>query len=205
MKIDPGNLDYLSSHKIFGSVIAPRPIAFVSTVGADGIFNLAPYGLFTAVSLKPVLIGFNVAWKKDGSKKDTLINIESAKEFVICIVTEALAEPMNKSSNSYPITIDEFKEVGLTPRKADFVKAPLVAESPINLECRLTQTLEFGENPYKSSFLIGEVLRVHIKDEFFVDGKIQMSELKVIGRLGGSGLYCRMTDLFEMKRPGPFD
>jgi len=112
---------------------------------------------------------------------------------------------MNKAAYQYPSHVDEFKEVGLTPMKADIVKAPIVAESPINMECRLVQSLEFGEVPDKTSFIIGEVLRVHVSDELLVEGKIQMSKLRPLGRLGGSGLYCRTTDLFVMKRPGIFD
>ena len=205
MKIDVVNLDYRESHQLFGSAIAPRPIALVSTVGEDGIFNLAPYGLYTGISLKPALVGFSISWRRDGSKKDTHINIEYTKDFVICVVDETLAEPMNKSSDQYPLNVDEFKEVGLTPVKGDMVKSPIVAESPINLECRLVQSLEFGELPDKSSFVIGEVLRVHVRDELYVDGKIDMSRLGVIGRLGGSGIYCRTKDLFQMERPGIFD
>jgi flavin reductase (DIM6/NTAB) family NADH-FMN oxidoreductase RutF len=196
---DPGSQDL---HQLLGSIIAPRPIAFVSSVGEDGIFNLAPFALFTRISLKPALVGISLSWRKDGSKKDTLLNIESVKDFVICVVNETLAEPMNKASDQYPHNIDEFAEAGLTPVKADLVKAPLVAESPINMECRMAQVLEFGEFPDKSSFIIGELLRVHVREDLFVDGKIQMSKLRVIGRLGGSGLYCRTTDLFEMKSPG---
>ena len=205
MKIDMTNLDYRDSHRLLGSIIAPRPIALVSTVGEDGVFNLAPYALFTGVSIKPALVGFSINWRRDGSKKDTHLNIEFTKDFVICVVNESLAEPMNKSSDQYPLNIDEFKEVGLTPVKADIVRAPLVAESQVNIECRLVQSLEFGEVPDKCSFFIGEIVQVHVKDELFAEGKIQMSELRAIGRLGGSGLYCRTTDLFIMKRPGVFD
>lgn len=205
MKIDVAKLDYRDSHRLLASIIAPRPIALVSTVGEDGVFNLAPYGLFTGVSIKPALVGFSISWRRDGSKKDTHLNIEFTKDFVICVVNESLAEPMNKSADQYPLNIDEFEEVGLTPVKAEKVRAPLVAESPVNIECRLVQTLEFGEVPDKCSFFIGEIVQVHVKDELFAEGKIQMSELRVIGRLGGSGLYCRTADLFEMKRPGVFD
>jgi len=100
----------------------------------------------------------------------------------------------------YPSDVDEFKEAGLTPVKADLVKAPMVVESPINLECRLTQILEFGEDLRKTAFVIGEVLRVHVRDELYVEGEIQMAKLKAIARLGGE-LYCRTRDIFEMKRP----
>jgi len=202
MKIDVANLDQRSSHRLMVGAVVPRPIAWVSTVGEDGVFNLAPFSAYAMVSMKPALVGFCVATTRDGRKKDTLKNIESTKEFVINVVDETLAEAMNVTAATYPSDVDEFKEARLTPVKADLVKAPMVAESPINLECRLTQVLEFGEAPRTNSFIIGEVLRVHVKDELYANEEIQMSQLKAIGRLGGGGdLYCRTSDSFEMKRP----
>lgn len=200
MKIDLANLSFKDAHELLAGAIAPRPIAFVSTIGENGVFNLAPYSFFTPMCVKPALIGFGTGWKRDGQKKDTLKNIEFAKEFVVCVVDETLAEPMNKTSYPFPSDVDEFKEAALTPVKADLVKAPLVAESPINLECRLVQILEFGEAPQKVSFIIGEILRANIRDDLYVNGEIESSKLKTIGRLGGE-LYCRTTDIFEMKRP----
>jgi len=202
MKIDVANLGHRDSHRLMVGAVVPRPIAWVSTVGEDGVFNLAPFSAYSTVSMKPALVGFCVAATRDGRKKDTLKNIESTKEFVINVVDETLAEAMNVTAATYPGDVDEFKEARLTPVKADLVKAPMVAESPINLECRLTQVLEFGEAPRTNSFIIGEVLRVHVKDELYANEEIQMSQLKAVGRLGGGGdLYCRTSDSFEMKRP----
>jgi flavin reductase (DIM6/NTAB) family NADH-FMN oxidoreductase RutF len=201
MKIDLANLDTRDTRHVMAGAVVPRPIAWVSTVDEDGIFNLAPFSAYCMVSLKPAMVGFCIG-VRNRRKKDTLINIESTKEFVINVVDETLAEPMNVTSTPYPSDVDEFKEAGLTPVKADLVKAPMVAESPINLECRLNQILEFGEAPLTNRFIIGEVLRVHIRDELYVDGDIQLSKLKAIGRFGGGGdLYCRTSDIFEMKYP----
>ena len=201
MKIDLANLDHRDTHHLMVGAVVPRPIAWVSTVGEDGVFNLAPFSAYGMVSMKPAMLGFSVATTRDGKKKDTLRNIEFAREFVINVVDETLAEPMNVTSAPYPSNVDEFKEAGLTLVKADLVKAPMVAESPINLECRLVQILEFGEAPRTNSFIIGEVLRVHVRDELYVNGEIEMAKLKAIGRLGGVDLYCRIRDSFEMKRP----
>ena len=205
MKIDVPDLGVRDMHHLLMGAVMPRPIAWVSTVGEDGVFNLAPYSAYCVVSVKPAIIGFCVAATRDGRKKDTLRNIESTREFVVNMVDEALAEAMNVTSAPYPADVDEFKEAGLTAVKADLVVAPMVAESPIKMECRLNRILEFGEAPRTNSFVIGEVLRVHIKDEFYVGGEIQVLKLKAIGRLGGRGggdLYCRTTDSFEMTRPG---
>ena len=202
MKIDPNELDSKKAHDILTDIITPRPIAFVSTIDKDGVYNLAPYSYFTPLCNVPMIVGFSLGRKGKGEKKDTLVNVEYSKEFVINIVTETLANPMVKTAKAFPIQIDEFKEVGLTPIKADLVKPPMVAESPINMECRLMQILEFGVDPKKNNFIIGEVIRVHIKDEFVVEDQIQAPKLKVIGRLGREGRsYCRTTDIFEIQRP----
>ena len=200
MKIDPHDLNWYNSHELLTGLVTPRPIAFVSTIDKDGVYNIAPYSYFTAICNLPMVVGFSQGRKSKGQKKDTLLNIESSKEFVISVVTEDLADAMVQTSRAYPIDVDEFKETGLTPIKADAVKAPLLAESPINMECRLLQILAFGDAPRKNEFVIGEVVRVHIKDEFMVDGHLQPLKLKVIGRLSGHGAaYCRTTDIFEIK------
>ena len=200
MKIDPADLDWREAHTLAVGAIVPRPIAFVSTIGEDGVFNVAPFSFFSPMANKPMLLGFTAATTKDGRKKDTLVNIESSRDFVLNVVTESLAEAMNQTAMSYPSDVDEFKEAGLIPVAADIVRPPMVGESPVNMECRLVQVLEFKNPPMISSFIIGEIIRVHIKDEFYADGAIQMSELKAIGRMGGDS-YCRTRDIFEMKRP----
>lgn len=200
MKIDPSNLDIRDSHELIVGSIVPRPIAFISTIGEDGVYNVAPFSAFAPVCTKPMLVGFNISWTRDGRKKDTAVNIEFSRDFVINVVNEAMAEAMNQSSMDYPSNVDEFKETGFTPVKADIVKSPMVGESPINMECRLVQILNFGIASKPSDFIIGEVLLVHIKDEIYLNNEINMSGLKAIGRMGGQ-LYCRTTDMFEMQRP----
>jgi flavin reductase (DIM6/NTAB) family NADH-FMN oxidoreductase RutF len=141
-----------------------------------------------------------VTWTRDGKKKDTLRNIESSKEFVINIVTDDLSKPMNQTCFEYPPEVSEFTEVGLTPLKSEMVKAPRLAESPVHMECRLLQIMEFGKSPDGGHVIIGEILVVHIKDEFWAGDQVDMAKLKAIGRLGGD-FYCRTTDMFEMHRP----
>ena len=199
MIIDPKDVDFRDAYRLSMSMVVPRPIALVSTIGENGVFNLAPYSGFSTMGIRPSLVHVNISWKRDGQKKDTLANIEFSRDFVINVVTEELAEAMNQSSAEYPSDVDEFKEVGLTPVKADLVKSPMVAESPVNMECKLVEVLEYGDMPRRTGIVIGEVVRVHIKDGLYVDGQIQMSALKALGRLGGD-LYCRTTDIIEMKR-----
>ena len=204
MKIDPTNLEWKDAHELLVGAVIPRPIAFVSTIGEDGVFNVAPFSFFAAVAVSPLVIGVGVGRKRGGEKKDTLVNIEFSKDFVVGVVDENLAQAMNQASAKYPSDVDEFKEVGLTPMKADLVKSPMVGESPINMECRFLQALEFGDFPRISTFVLGKMVRVHIKDELYVNNEIQMSGLKAIARMGGE-LYCRTRDIFEMKRPDSLD
>ena len=200
MKIDPGGMARQDFYHMLLAVVNPRPIVWVSTVAEDGVYNLAPFSFFSAVSAKPAVVCLSLGSKRDGQKKDTLRNIESGRDFVLNTVNEGLAEAMNQTSGEYPPEVDEFKEVGMTPLASDMVKSPRVAESAINIECQVNQILQFGESPEFAHLIIGDVRRVHVKDEFFDDGKIDGSKLKNIGRLWGK-YYCRLTDLFEMTMP----
>jgi flavin reductase (DIM6/NTAB) family NADH-FMN oxidoreductase RutF len=200
INLSKANLSKRDLHELFMSAILPRPIAWVSTVGENGVFNLAPFSAFAPIGLKPALVVLGITWKRDLQKKDTLRNIEDSKEFVINVVTEDLAQPMNQTCFEYSNDVSEFKEVGLTPLKSEVVKAPRLAESPVNMECRALDIMEFGNAPEGGHVIIGEVLIVHIKDEFWAGDQIDMANLKAIGRLGGD-LYCRTTSTFEMHRP----
>jgi flavin reductase (DIM6/NTAB) family NADH-FMN oxidoreductase RutF len=200
MKIDPDSLDAREVHELLVGCVAPRPIAFVSTIGEDGVYNVAPFSFFTLMSLRPAVVGFAIASRRGGAKKDTLVNIEFSGDFVINIVPESIAQAMNQAAGEYPSHVDEFKEAGLTPMESDLVRPPRVAESPIQFECRLMQVMEFGVLPRVRHFVIGEILRVHVQDDLMVDGVIKSDRLKAIGRLG-EDFYCRTQDIFEMKRP----
>lgn len=202
MKINPADprLTKRDLHEAFTSAVVPRPIAWVSTVGHNGVYNLAPFSCFMTIGLRPALVCLNITWRRDGQKKDTLRNIEFNREFVVNVTTEDLARPMNQSCFEYPPDVSEFKEAGVTPVKSDLVKAPRVAESPVNLECRAMQITEFGKPTDGGHVIIAEVLLIHVKDEYWNGDHIDASRLKAIARLGGD-LYCRTTSSFEMKRP----
>ena len=200
MKINPATLDFRDCHHLLAGVIVPRPIALISTIGADGVYNVAPFSSINVARVKPALVVFSISSlrQKGGKKKDTIRNIEFSKEFVVNIpVTESIAQAMNKSSTEYPSDVDEFKETGLTPVKADIVKAPMVAETPVSFECRLEQILEFGELPSISNLVIGEVILAHVNDEFYANGEIQAGKMNAIGRLLEP--YCRTKDTFEIE------
>ncbi|UCF85865.1 MAG: flavin reductase family protein [Desulfobacteraceae bacterium] len=204
MRINPKDLNRRDAHELLMSAVVPRPIALISTVDMNGVNNLAPFSCFTVAGLKPARVCVSIDWKRDGQKKDTLTNIEDCRDFVINVVDEELAPQMNQASGEYPSNVDEFKEVGLTPLSSKMVNAPMVAESPVKMECKVLEILEFGVIPTGGHLVIGEVLLAHLREDLWDGNQIDIYKLKAIGRLGGE-LYCRTTDIFEMKRPYIFE
>jgi flavin reductase (DIM6/NTAB) family NADH-FMN oxidoreductase RutF len=201
MIIDPAEAGYPNVYKLMVGVILPRPIAFVSSVSPEGVRNLAPFSFFTAVSANPPVICFSPMIRgAGGAHKDTLHNIEATGEFVVNVVSEDFAEQMNACSGDYPPDIDEFTVSGLTPVASDLVQPPRVAESKVNMECRLLQVVHVSPKPLGGSLVLGEVLRFHVADELFSDFRIDPDKLRPIGRMGGP-TYTRTTDRFNMERP----
>lgn len=196
MQIEMANLEREEIHELLGSIIVPLPVALISTIGEDGIYNAAPFSLVIPVCWKPPIVCASFGLRK-GQKKDTLRNIEFSQDFVVNIVDETFIKPTIQASTDYPSSVDEIKEVGFTAISADKVKSPRIAEAQISLECRLVKRLELGEGQNLRGIVFGEVVLAHIKDELWAAGKIQPSGLRAVGRLG-SGVYCRTSDIFEM-------
>ena len=201
MVIDPKTTDPYNIYKLLIGSILPRPIAFVSTMGADGIYNLAPFSFFTAVSANPPAIAFAPLLSMDGKRKDTLVNAERLGEFVVNVVSEDIVRPMNETSADFPPEIDEFEVSGLTPVPSDVVAVPRVKESHIAMECKLRQIVEMSSLPMGGSLVIGEVVRFHVDEDYFNDFRIDVDKLRPVGRLAGFS-YTRTTDRFELVRPG---
>jgi flavin reductase (DIM6/NTAB) family NADH-FMN oxidoreductase RutF len=201
MIIDPKNQTFKENYKLMIGSILPRPIAFVSTISKNGIHNLAAYSFFNGVTSSPPSICFAPNRKgTDGSKKDTLVNIEDTSEFVVNIVTEDIVKPMNDTAPEYPPEVSEFEEVGLTPIESQIVSAPLVKESPINMECKLMQIVEVGPAEPGGGFLvIGEIVLFHIKDELLENGRIDTGLLNPVGRLAGTE-YTTLGKRFSLAR-----
>lgn len=201
MNIDPGKQNYRENYKLMIGSILPRPIAFVSTISESGLINLAPFSFFTGITSNPPTVCFAPNRRSsDGKKKDTLVNIESTGEFVVNMVTESIAVAMNETATDFPPEINEFEEAGLTAVPSEIVSPPRVAESPINLECRLYRTLDIGpEAAGGGSLVIGEIVLFHIDDEILEEGRIDTVKLNPIGRLAGAE-YTTLGRRFEMKR-----
>ena len=182
-------------------VIAPRPIAWVSTVSATGVTNLAPFSFFTGVGSRPPSVLFCPANRRDGGPKDTLKNILETREFVINVVPYRLAEVMNLSSAELPSEESEFELTGLQISESAVVKAPGVSSSPIRMECRLLQHLALDDGPGGANIVLGEIVHMHLDDNVLDStGYADPVLLDLIGRLGGAA-YCRTTEQFELPRP----
>jgi len=202
LTVDPQTARHIDIYKLMIGSIVPRPIALVSTVSHDGIRNLAPFSFFTGISSKPTMICFCPGPRPaGGSRKDTLENISRTKEFVVNIVSEEIAEAMNLTAGEYPPDADEFAIAGLTAIPSDLVRPPRVAESHVNMECRLYLSIEFSELPGGGNLVIGEVLRFHVDDRIVENFKIDPDKLRAVGRMGGPTGYTRTRDRFDMIRP----
>jgi flavin reductase (DIM6/NTAB) family NADH-FMN oxidoreductase RutF len=202
MKIETANLEWQELHDLLGSVIAPLPVAFISTIGQDGAHNAAPFSFIAPVCSKPPIVCVSFGLRQ-GEKKDTLRNIEFSHDFVVNVVDENLIRQAIQASANYPSGIDEIKEVGLSAVSSEKVKSPRIAESRVSLECRLVQKVELLEERPEGrglrAIVFGEVVLVHVEDEVWVQGKIDPSRLRAVGRLG-QNIYCRTGDVLEVGR-----
>lgn len=202
MEFRASDLDYRDRYKLMTGAVAPRPIAWVSSISPEGVLNLAPFSFFTAVCPEPPLVVFcpNIR-SQNALPKDTLRNIEATGEFVINIVSEPLTEAMNITSTELPPDVNEFELTGLTPASSVLVKPPRLAESPINLECKLYQIVKIGDQLGQGSMVIGEIVYFHVADRAYIpDYKIDTAQVQPVARLGGIQ-YARTTDLFDLARP----
>lgn len=201
MIIDVKTADVMAVYRALVGVVTPRPIAWVTTVDAEGRVNLAPFSFFNAFGANPPVVVFSPVLRRDGSRKDTLRNLYAVNEFVLNAAVEDLAEKVNATSKDLPPGQSEADYAGLTLEPSARVRPPRVAESQVHLECQVRQIMSIGDGPIAANLVIGEVLLIHIADTVLDDrGVVDPKKLRTIARLGGD-YYCRSTDLFEMKRP----
>lgn len=196
MIISMDSLNEREKYRILTSCIVPRPIAWVTTVDKNGVVNAAPFSYFTGISIEPPLVVFAVE-RRHGKKKDTVLNIEETKEFVVNIVTVDKVNEMNETSQDFDYGVDELKISGLTEIPSQVVKPPSIQESPVHLECYLDQIIEVGSSPH--SLIIGEVKVITLEDELYHNGRLNMKKLQVVGRMGGR-YYVKSDSLFELER-----
>lgn len=202
--IDPINLEIKELHKILLSSIAPRPIAFASTVDSNGNVNLSPFSYFNVFSSNPPILIFSPSRRvRDNTTKHTLENAMETKEVVINVVNFPIVEQMSKSSIEYEKGVNEFIETGLTQVESLLVKPPRVLESPISFECKVQDIVSLGESGGAGQLIIAKVVQIHI-DKKFLDknGDILSEKLDLVARMGGDW-YTRATKESMFKIPKP--
>jgi flavin reductase (DIM6/NTAB) family NADH-FMN oxidoreductase RutF len=201
-RFDPTTLSAPERARILTRVVAPRPIAVVSTLDTNGVGNLAPFSFFTAGGSNPWSCVFSTTRDRHGHGKHTLANIEATGEYVINVATAPLAQRINQASFEYDAATDEFDAAGLTRAPSTIVRPPRVAESPVALECRLHQVVPHGDGPGAANYIIGEIVLVHADDAVCVDGLPDERLMQLVARLGADR-WARLdsSSVFDLPRP----
>lgn len=202
--IDTSQLSHPELHRLMLGAIAPRPIAFASTVDASGRPNLAPFSFFNAFGVNPSTIIFSPSRRgRDNTTKDTFNNLKEVPEVVINAVNYGMVEQVSLASTEFPAGINEFEKSGFTPLASVKVRPFRVAESPVQWECRVREIIETGTGGGAANLVICEVLMVHISESALTpDGQIDTPKLDLVGRMGGD-YYVRASGnaLFEVEKP----
>lgn len=201
MLIDFTQLAPREAYAWMTGTILPRPIAWVSTVSTDGRTNLAPFSFFQGVTSNPPTLMFSPVNTRDGGKKDTVRNLEQVPEFVVNLVSFALAGKMNATAATLPYGESETERFGIATLPSERVRPPRVADAPVAFECSVSQIVNVGEGAFAANVVFGRILLAHVRDAVLdAEGRPDAGKLDLIGRLGGSG-YTRTTERFELERP----
>lgn len=205
ISVDPHNVDTAQFHSILLSAVAPRPIAFASTIDEDGNVNLSPFSFFNAFSANPPILVFSPARRvRDNTTKHTLENVLKVPEVVINIVDYPIVEQMSLASTEYDEGVNEFIKAGLTEEPSQKIKPPRVKESPISFECKVIEVKSLGENGGAGNMIICEVLMAHFREDVAVNGqdKIDPTKLELVARMGGNW-YTKAdaNSMFEIPKP----
>ena len=198
MDLDPASLTSGQRYKLLTCLVIPRPIALVTSLNADGIVNAAPFSFFNVMGADPPIVVLGIGDRADGSMKDTAMNLRRGGEFVVNVVTEAIADAMNVCATDFPHGQSELSAACLTPEPSGKVRPPRIAESPAHLECREVQTILIGRN----QVVMGEVVHIQIRDELIDPVKLHVraEALQAVGRMHAPSWYTRTRDLFELHR-----
>lgn len=187
-------------YKLLVSTVVPRPIAWVTTQDIDGTVNAAPFSFFNAMSGNPPVVAIGIGGRAPGDVKDTGGNIRRTGQFVVNLVSAALAESMNITAIDFDKEINELAQAGLAIAPSSRVKPPRIAESPVSFECERLVIVEVGVD---RAVILGKVVAIHVQDQYVLDPAkcyIDTPKLELIGRMHGRGWYARTTDRFEMPR-----
>lgn len=198
----PSEMADPAPYRLLTSIVAPRPIAWVSTISAEGVPNLAPYSFFNAVAGFPPTLMFSVAYRrKEPREKDTLRNVKQVDEFVCHVVDEALADAMIRTAVEVPYGVNEFETAHLKTIASVDVRPPRIAEAAIAMECKVTQItpIEGATNV----MVLGRVVRFHVREDLYRAemGLVDTMRMKPITRLGGAVEYTKIGELFHLELP----
>src|SRR4051812_29562632 len=197
MQIEVAAANVVDVYQVLVGVVTPRPIAWVTTLSPTGVVTLAPFSFFTASGATPPIVVFSPTLRRDGSKKDTLLNLEKLGEFVLNAATAPLAERVNLTSKELPADESEVSLAGLTTVPSLKVKPPRIAESPVHFECVVQQIIPCGTGAIAGNLVIGEVVMMHMSDDVLDDKqRVDPRKLQTVARLG-QDYWCRTSDLFE--------
>jgi len=201
MRFDPLQVSSKDMYQLLIGLVTPRPIAWVTTVSPNGVTNLAPFSFFNAITARPPTLVFSCANRRDGSKKDTIRNIEAVPEFVVNVCSYEQREAINNTSAELDYEVDELETFGLTAIASETIKPPRVAGTKAQFECVLHQIVVVGEGSLAANLVIGRITMDHTDADIFDDrGAVDPGKIDTIGRLGGSN-YVRTTDRFALDRP----
>ncbi len=201
MLYDMDNLAPDQRYKILTATVTPRPIAWITTISERGVVNAAPFSFFNVMGHEPPTVTIGLLRNANGEFKDTAANILASGEFVINLVSEAMAAAMNVTCMDAPPEVDELACAGLSAVPSRHVAPPRIAGSPVAFECRSMAAMVTGP---RQTLVVGQVLSAHVEDAFVLDAErchIDTPALGLIARMHGSGWYARSTDLFELRRP----
>jgi len=198
---NPAEHTVLEIYKLMTGLIVPRPVALVSTVDLDGVANVAPFSFFSGVGSNPPTVLFCPTLHSRGdNRKDTLRNVEQTGEFVINVVSDALAGAANATAADVAPEVDEFVLAGLTAVPSETVRPPRVAESPAQLECKLMQIVFTGKGSGAGVVVLGEIVRFHVDPELEQNFRIDPLKLAAVGRMAGNS-WVHTQGIFELDRP----
>jgi flavin reductase (DIM6/NTAB) family NADH-FMN oxidoreductase RutF len=208
LTFDPAQQSILESYKLMTGLIVPRPVALVSTIDANGVPNVAPFSFFCGVGANPPTVLFCPSLRsapkpedaRPDDRKDTLRNIEQTGEFVINIVSDDLASAANATASEVGPEVDEFLLAGLTAIPSEAVRAPRVAESPAQFECKLMQIVFTGQGSGAGVVVLGEIVRFHVHPDLFDNYRIDAAKLDAVGRMAGN-TWVHTRERFELERP----
>jgi flavin reductase (DIM6/NTAB) family NADH-FMN oxidoreductase RutF len=175
--------DVQTVYGLLNAVVVPRPIAWITSISAHGLVNLAPFSFFTLLAVDPPLLGVSFSQRTSGGRKDTTRNILEQGEFVVHIADETMAGQVATSSGEFAPEVSEVDLLGLATLSSATVAVPRLACAPVAMECRYHRTFDLGEG---SEFVIGEVTAIHIRDDLMVDGRVDAAALKPLARIGYS-------------------